>query len=159
MRLFIIGRLYVGDKLVAYKVYDSNAKKTGIYTKEAVRAQVRRGIRVVGLTVTGTGKVSGVHSSFNITKTDKLNGKGHPIEPSNRYILVAYSGFLEETEHRLVNSNGFERLVNSVEFEALVEEDKINGAIKSTKIKDKIVIYGPCSTREYWVEEKLNSSK
>lgn len=157
MRLYIIGRIYSGDKLVAYKLYDANAKKTGRYSKEAVRAQVRRGILVVGLSVTSTGKVTSVHGSFNITKTDKLNGKGYPIEASDRYIMVGYSGFAEETEYRLVNSNGFERIVNLAEFEALVAEDKINGAIISNRIKGKIVIYGPCSTREYWTEESNNS--
>lgn len=157
MRPFIIGRLFNdANKLVAYKLYDANAKKTGIYTKEKVRGQVKRGILVVGLTVTDNNEISNVYGSFNISKTDRLNGKGYPIEPSDRYIMVAYSGFLEETEYRLVNSNGFEKIVNLAEFEALVAEDKINGATisKSKKLKGKIVIYGPCNTREYWTEER-----
>ncbi|SKA98604.1 hypothetical protein SAMN05443428_13015 [Caloramator quimbayensis] len=149
MRLFIIGRVFEGDKLVAYKLYDADKKVMGIYPKENVRHRVRQGIHVVGLRVTKDGAVTEVYNSFSVTKTDILNGKGNPIEPSGRYILLGYSGFLEETKYRLVNSNGYERIVSQDEFKELVEEDKVNGAIKSTKIDGKIIIYKHCNYREY----------
>lgn len=149
MRLFIIGRVFEGDKLVAYKLYDANKKVTGIYPKENIWYRVRQGILVVGLRVTKDGTVTEVHNSFNVTKTDILNGKGYPIKSSGRYVLIGHSGFLEETKYRLVNSNGYERIVSQDEFKALVEEDKVNGAIKSTRLKDTIILYKHCNYREY----------
>lgn len=150
MRLFIIGRLFENGKLQAYKIYDANKKETGIYPKENVHKQVKRGILVVGLRALKDGTVAGVHTlSFNLAKTDILNGKGYAIEPSGRYVLLGYSGFLEETKYRLVNSNGYEKIVSYDEFKGLVEEDKVNGAIKSSRTDDKIIIYKHCNYREY----------
>lgn len=154
MRLFIIGRLYEKNnrKAIAYKLYDANKKVTGVYDSEEVRARVRQGILVVGLTVlTGLNSdyVLGVHSSYNISKTDILNGKGIAINPTGMYVLVGHSGYLEDTRYRLVNSNGYEKIVNQEEFKKLVDEDKVNGAVKSNKIKDKINIYKHCNCREY----------
>jgi hypothetical protein len=149
MRLFIIGRLFENGKLQAYKIYDANKKETGIYPKENVHEQVRRGILVVGLRVLKDGTVAGVHNSFNVAKTDILNGKGLPIEQTEMWVLVGYSGFLEETKYRLVNSRGYEKIASQDEFDKLVEEGKVNGAIKSSRIDGKIVIYKHCNYREY----------
>jgi len=165
--LFIIGRLFKGDKLDAYKLYNSNSKKTSLNTKEEVWALVRRGIIVVGLTVTFNvtdkgkviGVISNIYGSFNVSKTDRLTGNGLPIESSDRYTLVGYSGFTDAIQYRLVNIHGSDRKVNLAEFDAMVEKDEINGAMKSKKIKDKIVIYKHCNNREYWTEEESNKSK
>jgi hypothetical protein len=150
VRLFIIGRLMENKKVVAFKLYDANGKKTGIYPKKNVYEAVKRkGIQVVGLSRTKDGLITGVHSSFNINKTDVLNGKGFPIKPTDIYVLVGYSGFLEETKYRLINSRGYQRIVNKEEFEELVKEGKVNGATLSTRVKDKINIYAFCGYREW----------
>ena len=150
MRLIIIGLVIENGKLMAYKIYDADSKQTGIYPRENVWYRVREGKLVVGLRVAKDGVVTGVYnSSFNVSKTDILNGKGNPIEESGRYILVGYSGYLEEIKYRLVNSKGYERIVNKDEFMALIDEDKVNGVIKSTRIKDKIILYRHCNHREY----------
>ncbi|GAB6152555.1 hypothetical protein JCM17380_13050 [Desulfosporosinus burensis] len=149
MRFLIIGRIFEDGKLAAYRIYEANKKETKIYKKEDVRSVVKRGILVVGLTVANDGRVVGVHESFNVSKTDILNGKGIPIEPSDRYVLVGLSGYAENRTYRLVNSKGYEKIVNREEFKELVEKNKVNGAKKSAKQKDKIIIYKHCNYREY----------
>ena len=149
MRLFIIGRLLnKKGKVVAYKLYDPDKKQTAIIQKKDVQAvALQEKAEVVGLVRTN-GKVITVHSSFNVRKTDSLNGKGEPIEPSGRYVLLGYSDFLEETKYRLVDSSGNEKIVLEEEFKQMVAEDKINGAMLSEH-KKKIVMYKPCNQREY----------
>ncbi len=149
MRLFIIGRLFEGKKVVAYKIYNANEKKAGIYSRDNVYMEVKKGIHVTGLRLNTNGTISGLFSSFNVAKTDKVNGKGEPINDKGNYILIGIDGFLEATEYRLVNSRGDEKIVLQEEFETMVDGGKINGAARSTRIKDKIVIYRDCGHREY----------
>ena len=157
MRLFIVGRVHEGNRIIAYKIYDADSKKTGLYTKENIYSRVQQGISVVGLFVKSDGLVTSLHGSFNVSKTDLLNGKGLPIKENGRYTLIAVSGFLESTEYKMVNSRGFQRRVKLDEFKALVEKDLVNGAIKSDKTKNNLLLYKMCNVREYWTEEENSS--
>ncbi len=157
MSMYIIGRIFdEGGMVLAFKIYDANSKKIGIYEKGAVYEQVKRGVLVVGLYKGSDGMVSGIHGSFNVSKTDKLNGAGRPIEETGRYILIAISGYLENSQYKLVNSRGYEKTIGLEEFKSMVEADKINGAIKSERTTSGLVLYKHCNHRQYWIKEENN---
>lgn len=146
----MIGRVFEDGKVIAYKLYDADSKEVGLYPRENVHRKVKEGIPVIGLRAVKGGGVIHIQGAFNMSKVDNLNGKGHPIRPTGNYTLLGYSGFLEDTKYRLVNSEGFERIVTQDEFKQLVYEDKVNGAMRSKgRAKNEIVIYRLCDYREY----------
>lgn len=154
-RYVIIGRICKEEKVIAYKVYDDIKKVVALVDRKHLKGVVRQAkrankeVNIIGLTVSEDGTVTEVYSSFNVSKTDLLNGKGVPIGESCKHTLLGFSGFLEDTKYRLVDSLGTEKIVSQKEFEEMVEADKINGAKKSNIKEDKVIFYKHCCQREY----------
>ena len=146
MKLFIIGKIQENNKIVAYKVYDVTDKKAGIYSKKDVDTIVSRGVTVVGLHRTVTGRIAQTLDTYSIARVDTLDGKGNPIEETGVYALISLVGFADDRHYRLVNSKGEERLASVNEFSDLVDQVKINGARKNGK---RITLNEHCNGREY----------
>ena len=147
MKLFIIGRILEENKVVAYKLYNPTNKESRVYSKGDINKAAQKGINIVGLHVTQTGRVAETKDIFNVSKSDLLDGDGNPIDKPNTQAVISVIGFSNKKQYRLVNSKGEESLVKQNELEDLIDQGKINGARRNNK--GKISFNENCTNREY----------
>ena len=122
------------ERVSAYKLYEIRTKKSYLSTREDVAKAMKKGVDILGLKVQYMTNKDGQHvlvvkedRVFGIKDVDIVNGKGEPINNSNKHVIFSVEGFGEFKQYKLVNSNGIESSLTEEGLKKLVGDGKTIG--------------------------------
>lgn len=152
-RLFIVGKLIdENNKIQAFKLYYDKTGEGRVISKEKTYNLLKysspNDLAIIGLKRSSSLDAHGYpvikkNHIYNIESIDRLNGKGEPLEETNKKVVIGFRGFLENREYKVVDSRLNISWLSSEEFKQEVRSGNIIGA---TQHKDKILIYYMCKT-------------
>ena len=159
MGLFVIGRmLNECSKVIGYKIYNSETKKSGLIAKADLTNIVAQGKHeIVGLRVAEVPYVANhelvsakrlreTSGLFNVSHLSNVDCWGKVIGSPDVYVVIGVYGFGEARQFKCVNGNCFERFIPYEEFVDKLKKKEIVGAIYGTR---KIDIHKKCRSQIY----------
>lgn len=132
MRYFTIGRLRDSrGHIRAYKIYNTDTEKMGLYEKEEIARYMKAGIKVNGFHKRNDGYVSESAGRYKTSILDDVDSNGNPKVENGTRVIINKHGFLEEdTLYLTINSKGEKEWLTHNETVQLYDENKIVGALR-----------------------------
>ena len=159
MGLFVIGKLLNEcSKVVGYKIYNSETKKSGLIAKEDILNVLMQGKHeIAGLKVLevpyqnknelmSAFRLVESYRLYDVSRVSVVDGWGKVVDKPNVYILIGVYGFGEARQFKCVNGNCHERFIPYTEFVEKLKNKEIVGANYGSR---KIDIHKKCRNQIY----------
>lgn len=154
---YVIGTLWSDNKMIGYKVYDSENKETGIFSRKSVERYVANGGTVVGLKIqykyiqgdyilkrdkADNIKVVTSKSVYRVCLLDHVDEWGNPVNGPKTKVILSVKGLLRNVRVLTVDSLGQEQTIGYEELIQRLDEHTITGA-KWTS--DGLIFHDQCA--------------
>lgn len=143
--------------MIGYKVYDSENKETGIFSRKSVEKHVANGGTVVGLTIrykyiegdyiikkdkAGNIKVVTSRNIYKVCLLDHVDEWGNPVNGAKTKVILSVKGLLRNVQVLTVDSLGQEQTIGYKELIQRLDEHTITG-VKRTS--DGLIFHDQCA--------------